>query len=226
MSTAPAKVAEYAPTDDTLAGLLEHRAIVNACIVDVDGCAEVAARLHSMRSKILRTAEDLFRVSLAAQMRAQEALEHHDAEAEGAIRQVTAAAEEARDVVIKLRNDIRQSGTDPEAHPTDELVRATTALTVAKQHANGVTAELGMIRVALEREWAAAARQCVQDGVLMFGAISNRNADMDRGDSDLDEPLPNNVKSMFSIYPLPVYELHEVLHREKPREGYAAGAAS
>ena len=176
----------------------------------------------------MRTAGDLFRVSMAAQKRAQEALERHDAEAEGAIREVTAAADEARDAVIKLRSDIRVAGTDPDAHPTDELTRATLALTLAKAQVVSTEVALSRVRSGLESAWAVAARQCVQDGVTLLtapGSVSDGDV-LDRGDSGLDEPLPKNVVDFGPFYSLPVYRLEEVLHREKPAQRYEAGAPS
>lgn len=225
MSGARARVAQYAPKDDTLAGLLEHARIVSACNARYDQDASTAARMFAMRSHITRTAEDLFRVSMVAQARAQEALERHDAEAEGAIREVAAAADEARDAVIKLRTEIRLSGTDPDAHPTDELVRATEALTSAEQHASNIETRLAWDRGELEAAWAAAARQCVQDGVMLFGSLVRSEEDLFLGNSGLDSPLPKNVRGSVTFYPLPVYELHEVTHREKPAQRYEAGAA-
>lgn len=237
MSTAPAKVAEYAPKDDTLAGLLEHHWVQLACRtagsnVEPDTALRLVTRLDAIRSRIVRRSEDLFLMSMRAEMRALEELERHDADAEGAIREVTAAATEAHDAVIKLRTDIRLSGTDPEAHPTDELARATMALSEANAHTINVERDLNARRATLEAAWATAARQMVQDGVLLFGAIGDEAEHIRatvRVPAPMFDPMPANLRhvgDMWSDYPLPVLELREITHREKPREGYAAGAAS
>lgn len=242
----PLATGEFQSAGGSLASRLGTRRMLKAVAVASEGTdhdrevgllgASIVRTVDRVRTQLMETAEDLYRISSAAQASAMDGLREHDAMAEGALRDVTGAVQEAEDAVLLIRRSIRESGTDPEAHPTDELVSATTALAHAREHADEVERSLTAARAGLEAAWCAAARQRLQDGVLLL-SVAGEEVTRLRGEYLLHgdmEPLPSNVvrsncNRFFTFedaYPFPVFGLTEVVRCERPASQYAAGGAS